>query len=1048
MMVSSMLSIAQTQVKTITGVVKDETGATVPGASIVIVGTTTGTTTDFDGKFSIRVSSGDVLEFSFIGYVKQRVKVGPMTELNVEMKSDTQKLDEVQVVAFGKQKKSSMIGSITTINTKELKVSSSNLTTGFAGKLAGVIAYQTSGDPSQQSVDFFVRGVSTMGASSSPLILIDGIESSSTDLARLQPDDIATFSILKDATATALYGARGANGIMQITTKEGVEGKVKVSVRVEGVTSAPTDMVDVTDPITYMKMHNQATATRNPLAIQLYSEDKIENTARGINKYAFPAVDWQDMLFKKRSSNTRSTFSLSGGSKFARYYVGGTYNVDNGMLKADGENNFNNNVKLNTYQLRSNVNVNVTKTTEVILRLGVTVDDYTGPIYGAGEMFSRVMKASPVLFPAYYPKEGENARIQHILFGNYDGTGNYPNPYADLQRGYREYNNSKIVSTFEVKQNLDMITKGLSARGLFSTDRYTHEGAKRQYNPFYYHIGDSYNPATNTYELTNLNPPTLANGATDYLNYDQETTEANATTYFEGAINYDRTFNEKHNISGLLVGYMRNYKTSVIPNNDVKLAVLATLPYRNTGVSGRLAYGYDSRYFIEGNFGYNGSERFAANHRWGFFPSVGLGWLVSNENFMKNFQDKISKLKLKATYGLVGNDQLSSDAKDRYFYLSNVNVDDAAYGYTFGERLGEHLNGVSIGRYANDQITWELSKKLNLGFELELFRTLELQVDLFRDRRSNVLIDRSDLPSTAGLLTGVKANSGAMESKGVDIVVDYNKSFRNGFWITSHNTFTYATNKVTAFDEPNYEAIGTPWRSRIGRSWNQKWGYVAERLFIDDLDIANSSDQTAFGKVMAGDIKYKDINKDGKINSDDLVPIGYPTVPEVNFGFGVSVGYKGFDLSCFFQGTGRRALWIDPKGCSPFVNSTLGTSNVIQGASNLVLKSIADNYWSEENRNSYALWPRLSTTSISNNEQSSTWYMRDGSFLRLKSFELGYSIPHKLLRKANLTNLRLYYTGTNLFVFSKFKMWDPELGGNAFAYPLQRTHCIGLQVSL
>lgn len=1040
----SLLSVVQAQVRTVSGRVVDETGETVPGASIVIKGTTTGTTTDFDGKFSIRASEGEVLEVSFIGYVTQPVKVSGAAPLEIKLKSDTQQLDEVQVVAFGKQKKSSMIGSITTISTKQLQVSSSNLTSGFAGKLAGVIAYQTGGDPSQQNVNFFIRGVSTMGASSSPLILIDGIESSSTDLARLQPDDIASFSILKDATATALYGARGANGIMLVTTKEGTEGKVRVSIRLEGVQSGPTDMVDVTDPVTYMRMHNEATATRNPLAVQLYSQDKIENTARGLNPYAFPAVDWQNMLFKDHSTNLKSTFSISGGSKFARYYVGGTYNVDNGMLRVNGGNNFNNNVKLSTYQLRSNVNVNVTKTTEVILRLGITVDDYSGPVLGASEIFRRATLASPVLFPAYYPKEGNNARLKHIMFGNYDGTGNYPNPYADLQRGYRQYNNAKIVSTFEVKQDLKMITEGLKARAMFSTDRYSHKGASRQYNPYFYHIGDSYNPGANTYTLTNLNPPNLsANGGTDYLNYSPEATEANSTTYFETAVNYDKTFDELHSLSAMFVGYLRSYETSVIPNNDLKLAVLATLPYRNAGISGRLAYSYDNRYFVEGNFGYNGSERFAVSKRWGFFPSVGIGWLVSNEKFMKSLEDKISKLKLKATYGLVGNDQLSNDAKDRYFYLSNVNVNDPAYGATFGERFNEHLNGVSISRYANDAITWELSKKINLGVEVEFFRALELQVDFFKDNRSNILIQRSDLPSSAGLLTSVKANAGSLESKGIDIMLDYNKSFSGGLWVTSHNTFTYATNKVTKYDEPDYTAIGTPWRSRIGENWNQRWGLVAERLFIDDLDIANSPTQE-FGKVMAGDIKYKDINDDGKVNNDDLVPIGYPTIPEINFGFGISAGYKNFDLSCFFQGTGKRSLWINPTDCSPFVDRTSGE---IKGASNLVLDDIANNYWSEENRDSYALWPRLSTSRVGNNEQSSTWYMRDGSFLRFKSLEAGYTIPRRLLRKIKMENVRFYYTGTNLLVFSRFKMWDPELGGSAFNYPLQRTHCIGVQLS-
>jgi TonB-linked SusC/RagA family outer membrane protein len=1028
---------------TITGVVTDETGSNVPGASVMIEGTSTGTVTDLDGKFSIRASSNDVLVFSFIGYTKQRIKVGDQTKIKVEFKSDTQMLGEMQVVAFGKQKKSSVIGSITTIDTKELKVPSSNLTTAFAGKLAGVISYQKGGDPgAENNIDFFVRGVSTMGASSSPLILIDGIESTTTDLSRLQPDDIATFSIMKDATSTALYGARGANGVMLVTTKEGKEGKAKLSVRIENTTSMPTSTVKFADPVTYMQMNNEATTTRG--LQEIYYPEKIENTIAGTNQYYYPAVDWQDMLFKKSTSNQRINFNISGGSKVARYYVGCTYNVDNGVLKVNGTNNFNNNIKLNTYQLRSNVNVNITKTTEVILRLGITMDNYQGPLDGGTGLYRKVVMSSPVDFPAYYPKTDDLSYIHHVMFGNRDYNGGFMlNPYADMVKGYKATSKSTVVSTFELKQDLNGLTKGLTARGMFTTNRYATSGASREYIPYYYNISPAdYNPVLNTYKATNLNPLT----AREYLSYSQDVPFVTTTTYFEGAMNYDRTFG-KHGVNGLLVGYLRNYERTATSSDADPL--ISTLPTRNMGLSGRLAYNYDTRYFIEANFGYNGSERFAASHRFGFFPSVGGGWLISNEKFWQDyFISAISKLKLKATYGKVGNDNLSNDPADRYFYLSQVSLANSSYGYTFGQNRNTSMAGVSINRYANEDISWELSTKTNYGFELELFRALELQVDYFTDNRTNVLMTRSNVPSTLGLIdySKVRANTGAIESHGVDLSLDYKKNFKGGFWVTSHNTFTFATNKITKKDEPNYSA--TPWLSNIGNNYNQSYGYVAERLFVDEQDIVNSPDQrSSFGTVQAGDIKYKDINKDGKIDGYDRVPIGNPTVPEITYGFGISTGYKGFDFSVFFQGSANRAFWINPTTTSPFVNTSSSSGASISGAYNQLLQVYADDHWTEANRNPYALWPRLSTTLISNNVQNSTWFMRDGSFMRLKNVEFGYSFPVKKLRIIGMESARIYYSGTNLLTFSKFKLWDPEMGGNGLAYPIQKTHNIGLTVS-
>lgn len=1028
-----MTAVADQPIK-ITGMVIDESGMPLPGVAVIIEGTTQGTITDGLGRYSIEVpKAGMKLVFSFIGFVNQSYTIEKGMVLDVKLKEEAINLEEMTVVAFGKQKKESVLSSITTTDVKDLKVPSSNLTTAFAGKLAGVIAYQTSGDPGMDgNVEYFVRGVSTFGASSSPLILIDGVESTTKDLARLQPDDIASFSIMKDATATALYGARGANGVMLVTTKLGKEGSLNINVRFENTFSSATQKVEFADPVTFMRLHNEAITTRNPLGFQLYNPEKIDNTIMGTNPLVYPAVDWYKMLFRDVTSNQRANFSASGGGKKATYYIAGTYNVDNGALKVDGKNNFNNNVKLKTYQLRMNTNLSLTKTTEAIARVTFTMDDYNGPLDSGNDMYKKVMQSNPVLFPAYYPAVGENYYKQHIMFGNYKGeNGYYLNPYAEMVKGYKQSSMSKVVALFELKQDLSMLVKGLKFRTLFSTDRYSYTEFKRSYKPFYYNIG-SYDPVENSYTLNQLNP----DGGEEWLSYDpnKDVTQVSYSNYWESALNYDVTLDD-HTIGAMLVSTMRNAE------NSTATTLESSLPVRNIGISGRASYSYDSRYFAEFNFGYNGSERFAKNNRFGFFPSAGLGWLVSNEDFWgsSTISSIISKLKLKATYGLVGNDRLTNDLNDRFFYLSNVNMANNSYGYTFGTMYGNSGPGVSINRYANELVTWEESTKSNFGFEVEFLKAIEIQADYFIDDRSSILLSRSAIPSTMGLQSDVKANVGAAQSKGWDISLDLNKSFANGLWMSSHSTFTYAHSVFKKYDEPDYSQM--PWLSRIGNPINQTYGYVAERLFIDEQDIANSPEQT-FGTYMPGDIKYKDINNDGVINTNDKVAIGFPTVPEINYGFGLSTGYKGIDFSFFFQGSGRKSFWIDPYATSPFVKGS------VAGGYNQLLKVYADDHWSEANQNSYALWPRLSDKIVANNTQPNTWFMRDGSFLRLKNVELGYTLEGKRAEKLGIKSLRLYYTGVNLLMFSGFDLWDAEMGGNGLGYPIQRTHSLGVQISL
>ena len=1015
--------LKQLETRKISGTVYDNNGLPIPGASIIIKGTTKGTITNNDGAFSLNVADNSVLLVSFIGYESKEIEIGQKTAIHITLNEAVAEIDDITVVAFGKQKKESVIGSITTVKPGELKVPSSNLTTALAGRVAGLISYQRSGEPGQDNAQFFIRGVTTFGYKKDPLILIDNNEVTTTELSRIQPDDIASFSIMKDATATALYGSRGANGVILVTTKEGVEGKAQISIRYEKSVSEPTKMVKLADPITYMRLHNEAVRTRNPLGVIPYSQNKIDNTIAGGNPYVYPANDWYKILFKDKAINDRLNFNISGGGKVARYYLAGSVIQDNGVLKVDQKNNFNTNIKLKRYMLRSNVNINVTKSTEVVVRLNGAFDDYTGPDDGGTELFKQVMHTNPVLFPPYFKPDSANIYTQHILFGNYD-QGQYNNPYAAMTNGYKNYTTSQMSAQFELKQQLEFITKGLSVRALFNTNRYAYFDVSRYYNPFFYKVS-SYNKASNKYTLETINE----SSGTEYLGYNEGTKDITSTTYFETALNWNRSFAEKHELSALIVYTMREQLYANA--GDLQ----KSLPYRNMSLAGRATYAYNSRYFTEFNFGYNGSERFSKKERFGFFPSVGLGWLISDEVFWSDgVKRMISKLKLKVTYGLVGNDAIG-DANDRFFYLSNVNMNDgnrsSSFG-TYGNMGGRTLNGVSISRYSNDQITWETAKKLDVGFEMGLWKDLEIQADAFHENRSNILMTRSSIPTTMGLQADIRANVGEAISKGIDISVNYNHSFNKDIWLTGLGNFTYATSEFKVYEEPDYS--DTPWRSNVGKSLNQMWGYVAERLFVDEAEVRNSPAQ--FGDYKAGDIKYKDINKDGKITETDIVPLGYPSSPEIVYGFGLSGGWKRFDLSCFFQGLARESFYINSTATSPFIDGQ-----------NALLKAYADDHWSEDNRNLYALWPRLSATSNENNSYGSSWFLRNGSFLRLKSVEFGYSLPAKIISRATITNLRFYFSGTNLLTFSRFKLWDPEMGGDGLGYPIQKVFNFGLQLS-
>jgi TonB-linked SusC/RagA family outer membrane protein len=1022
-------ALGQTPVK-VTGTVADMKGAPLPGVAVTLKSSQAiGTATGNDGKYLINAPDTGTLVFSYVGFTTKEIKVAGRTVINVTLVSKSDSLGEVVVVAFGTQKKESMVSAITTISPKEIKGPTSNLTTMLAGRISGLVSYQRSGEPGADNASFFIRGITSFGSGKmDPLILIDGMESSNTALARLQPDDITGFSVLKDAAASSLYGARGANGVILVTTKSGKVGETRLNARFENSISSNTQNFQLADNITYMKLANEAAMTRNPLAPLPYSQTKIDRTIAGDNELLYPNNDWMGRLIRDYTYNQRINLNISGGVNRAQYYVAATANQDNGILRTQAGNNLNSNIKLRSYQVRANVNVKLTSTTESIFRVSGDFDDYNGPIGGGGAVFKSVLNANPVLFPAIYPASAL-PYAKHPLFGNAPRGSNgevFTNPLASMVSGFQQYSTSTLNLQLEVKQDLKFITEGLSARAMVFTKRYSFFDLNRQYNPFYYSASPSLTEGKG-YVLSLLN----ADNATEYLNYREGSKVTNTATYGELAINYNRTFNDVHSISGLLIGIQRNYLTGNA--GDLQ----SSLPFRNQGVSGRFTYGYDNRYLLETNFGYNGSERFAKNNRFGFFPSIGLAWNVNNEKFFERLTNTVTRMKLRATYGLVGNDQIGL-ASDRFFYLSNVDLANAGFGSRFGENYGYFRPGVRVSRYANNDITWEKSKKLNVGMDLGLWNALNITLDAYYERRNNILMQRAYISSTMGLTAPVSANVGEASGKGIDLSVDYNKNF-GAAWLQVRGTFTYAVSKLLVNEEPEY-AANMQYLSRVGHSLAQAYGLVAERLFVDDEDVKNSPKQN-FGEVRGGDIKYRDMNGDGEITDLDMVNgLGYPTVPEIIYGFGFSFGYKNFDISTFFQGSARSAIFIDPSAISPFV--TNGANQ--QG----LLNVIANDHWSEDRRNLYAFWPRLGPTQNENNNKPSSWWMRNGAFLRMKSAEIGYNVNGKTLRKYRIAGLRFYANGTNLFLISAFKLWDPEQGGNGLGYPVQRVFNLGVNVQL
>ena len=998
------------------GLVKDEQGNPIIGASIQLKNTGTGVITDLDGLFQIQVTDkNSVIVISYIGYVTQEISVGDRSSITVQLKEDTKSLEEVVVTAFGAtQKKETMVGSIQQVRPAELKVPSSSLSTSFAGRMAGVIAIQRSGQPGADGADFWIRGKSTFGDATGVLIVLDGVEISSSDLNALDPEVIESFSILKDATATAMYGTRGANGVMIVTTKSGQDLlKPIINFRLETSMSQLTSVPEMVGGVDYMKLYNEALTTRG-ITTGLYDDTKIRATEQGLNPLVYPNVDWYNEMFNKNAFAQRFNFNIRGGKKAVTYFMSASVKHDAGNLKSLSKDYFsyNNNINVMRYDFVNNLSIKATNTTKISLGLNVSLRDWKGPSAGVDGIFSMSREASPVDFPIVYP--ARNDKEIYTLWGGMSGgiyNNGYRNPVAEDVVGYKKQFASTVNANIRLDQDLKMLTKGLKLQVLASLKNWskTETTRKAGYNQFEI---DQYNEATGEYTLSRV-----GNEQKTALNTEGAAT-GDRRIFIQAYLDYKRKFGV-HDVNAMLL-YNQDQLDNNKPDN-----LLSSLPRRKQGIAARLSYAYDDRYLAEVNFGYNGSENFAKNNRFGFFPSIALGYNISQEKFWEPISNVISHFKLRGSYGLVGNDGIN----ERYAYLEDIVLSSDKWKYTTGVNQNVNLQGPVWNRYYNPNLTWEVGKKLNVGFDMQLFHQVNLNFDVFKEIRSKIYMQKvNTLPDFIGTgETKIYENSGKMKNVGFDIALDYNKQITKDFFLSFKGTLTYAHNTILERDEPPFQLY--PNLSSVGYSRGQHLVYVADGLFRDQADVDSHAEQTLGYIPQPGDIKYVDQpdangNCDGIINTNDRVYMGYPEDPEIVYGFGPSMKYKNWDFSFFFQGAARTSILMS--GFHPFgKNATRG-----------VMKFIADDYWSESNPNPNAAYPRLTRDTNANNTVNSSYWLRNGAFLKLKNAEIGYTFKM----------FRAYLNGSNLLTFSPFKHWDPEMGGGSgMKYPTQRVFNIGIQ---
>lgn len=1001
------------------GRVVDTQGKGIPGVTVRIKGETGGGTTNSNGDFSIAVTSSNaILVFSFTGFITQEVPVNGQATLNIILKESVDDLSEVVVVGYGTQKKITVTGSISSVNMADMRTPVASLSNALAGKVAGIISMQSSGEPGYDNSELTIRGLGTFTGNTSPLIIVDGVQRDDVNsdfggsYNNIDPEDIASISLLKDASSTAMYGAKGANGVLLITTKRGAAGKVKISLKAETGTTAFTERPNMLNGVQYMELLNEART--NMGLLPNFSSELIQKTASGLDPYMYPSVNWIDEIYKENSTVTNAHLNINGGTETVRYYISSSFYNQTGPYKVEKLNGYNPNLNFKRYDFRSNIDVNVTSSTLLQLNIGAMLVNSRYPGIGAGDLWYLAYATTPVAFPKRYP-DGRWA-------GPVSSGG--ANPFNTVQNsGYSDNFIPTVQSVFTVNQKLDVLTPGLSSYARFSFD------SNGDFNNRRSGVNDSWQALGRDANGELIFTQTRT--GQQFLGYSRES-KGERVMYLEGNLNYDRTFGN-HRVGAMFLYNMRNRLKSTAGD------VIGAIAFRNQSLAGRATYGYMDKYLLEFNAGYTGSENFEKGRKFGFFPSVSAGWVISNEQFFKPLANTVSLLKLRGSYGVVGNDNIGGN--QRFPYLTQIGG---------GSNTGFGLNGTQVGGITEnligvENLTWEKSYKANIGLEIGLFNRLNLILDGFDERRENILIMRESISSIVGLQgTPVYANMGEMSNRGMDASIEYNDQIGK-VGIRLFGNVTYSKNKIIFADEPLRKYA---YQKKTGFSSGEFFGYVADGYYTDQNDIDSRPEQK-FGVVRPGDIRYLDQNGDNVIDAYDAKRLGKSPFPSWLYGAGFSLTYKKFDLSLFFQGVGDVGVMANGSGIPGGGYGVNGVGVVpfsgLGQYQNNTMAQVLDR-WTIDNPRQDAYYPRLSVASLSdNNYLNSTHWLKDGSYVRLKQASLGYTLNSETLKKAGFPVLYFYASGQNLLTFSKFKIWDPELGSNGAKYPITRMMTFGIR---
>ena len=1013
----------------VTGVVTDTNKEPMIGVNVSISNIPgLGAITDLNGKYSIKMPPYHKLVFTYIGFEKVEVLVKEQRTVNVTMKeASAREIDEVVITGTGAQKKLTVTGAITNVDVDVLKANpSGSMANALAGNVPGILAMQTSGKPGSVS-EFWIRGISTFGASNSALVLVDGFERS---LDEINVEDVESFSVLKDASATAIYGSKGANGVVLITTKHGKAGKINISAKAETFYNMLTQVPDFVDGYTYASMANEAKITRN--LEPLYKADELEIFRLGLDPDLYPNVNWIDELLRKGSWSTRATLSMNGGGNTARYYVSGSYLDQQGMYKVDKAlKDYNTNANFRRWNYRMNVDIDITKST--LLKVGVSGSLQKANDSGVGSdaIWTALMGYNAIMVPKLY----SNGYVP--AYGN--DNGDRFNPWVQAtMTGYRENWKNNIQTNVTLEQKLDFITKGLRFVGRFGYDTENNNWINRRKWPEQWKA-KRFRATDGTLDYDRV--------AEERKMFQESGSDGLRNEFFEAELHYSRGF--KHHHLGGTLKYNQSSKIKTVGlGDDLKQGIAR----RNQGLAGRFTYNWNYRYFIDFNFGYTGSENFAAGHRFGFFPAISGAWNIAEESLIKKHLKWMNMFKIRYSYGKVGNDNLGNTRFPYLYDIETMTKKDGdktvdTGGYNFGDyTFDRYYGGMRYSSLSSPNVTWEIATKHDLGIDFSFFNDkLSGSVDYFNEKREGIYMLREYLPGIVGLESNPSANVGKVTSEGFDGHFTFRQKL-GAVGLTIRSNITYSKNEIVDRDEENNYYW---YKMQKGHRVNQARGLISLGLFKDYDDIRNSPVQDFDGyKVMPGDIKYKDVNGDGKIDGNDQVAIGATTKPNLIYGFGIAANWKGLDVNLHFQGAGKSTYFIDGSTVHMFKLGD-GWGNVLSEMANSNRWISADISGDPATENPNAEYPRLSYGPNSNNSQQSTYWLRNGSYLRLKTVEVGYTLPTQLVNKVHFNTVRIFFVGTNLLTWSAFKLWDPEMGStDGKRYPLSKNLSLGISVNL